>query len=78
MIQDKENVNALISGGYVVVEKRDEEGKYFISWDENVIPSTPITPIDKIPLIPLTPADKIPDEGDKDNVEDGANDESSV
>lgn len=43
VIKNKEVVNSLISNGYIVVPKRDEEDKYFISWDESVIPATPIS-----------------------------------
>lgn len=81
IIKDEENINALIAGGYVVAKKRDEDDKYFISWDENVIPATPLNPSQPtvIPAIPLVPADKI-DKGEEDsgNTEDESNEESNI
>lgn len=81
VIKDEENVNALTTGGYVVVKKRDEDDKYWVSWDENVIPATPLNPAQPtvIPAIPLVPADKI-DKGEEngDDTEDGNNEEGNL
>lgn len=83
VIMGEEVLDALTAAGYVVVKKRDEEDKYWVSWDENVIPSTPLDPIKPsvIPSIPLRPADKIPSEGEEGNGEDtetGDNEEGSL
>ncbi len=87
VIMGEEVLDALVVAGYVVVKKRDEEDKYWVSWDENVISSTPLDPAkpSTIPSIPLRPADKIPtDEEEKDegnngeNTEDGTNEEGDL
>lgn len=81
VIMGEEVLDALTAAGYLVVKKRDEEDKYWISWDENVIPATPLDPAQPtvIPAIPLVPADKI-DKGEEDgeNTEDGNNEEGNL
>lgn len=85
VIMGEEVLDALTAAGYVVVKKRDEEDKYWVSWDENVIPATPMQPAkpSTIPSIPLRPADKIEeeekDEGDNgEDTEDGTNEEGDL
>lgn len=84
VIMGEEVLDALTAAGYLVVKKRDEEDKYWVSWDENVIPSTPLEPIkpNVIPSIPLRPADKIDKnesgENNGENSEDGSNEEGNV
>ncbi len=81
VIMGEEVIDALTAAGYLVVKKRDEENKYWISWDENVIPATPLDPAQPtvIPAIPLVPADKIDKgEGDGENTEDGNNEEGNL
>lgn len=83
VIMGEEVLDALTAAGYVVVKKRDEEDKYWVSWDENVVPSTPLDPAkpSTIPSIPLRPADKIPSEegeGNGEDTETGDNEEGSL